>query len=161
MSLCRADIHIRISVDDLVLFSLCIVLFFFSSRRRHTRCALVTGVQTCALPIYSNAPARSNGNRRACCCRGCAVVSVYLHLFNGRNSPDQEMDDWGFDGPTIGQLDSVHTTSGDNIKICLTNHADTLGLGLEQDYMISEGRGGGSERVRTCNTWGWARTKKH
>src|SRR3546814_1072887 len=29
------------------------VLFFFSSRRRHTRCALVTGVQTCALPICS------------------------------------------------------------------------------------------------------------
>src|SRR3546814_4858671 len=30
-------------------------LFFFSSRRRHTRCALVTGVQTCALPIYARA----------------------------------------------------------------------------------------------------------
>src|SRR3546814_4444540 len=28
-----------------------IFVFFFSSRRRHTRCALVTGVQTCALPI--------------------------------------------------------------------------------------------------------------
>src|SRR3546814_2437995 len=28
------------------------MLFFFSSRRRHTRGALVTGVQTCALPIY-------------------------------------------------------------------------------------------------------------
>src|SRR3546814_4415529 len=27
--------------------------FFFSSRRRHTRCALVTGVQTCALPIFT------------------------------------------------------------------------------------------------------------
>src|SRR3546814_2980958 len=27
------------------------VCFFFSSRRRHTRCAVVTGVQTCALPI--------------------------------------------------------------------------------------------------------------
>src|SRR3546814_7300705 len=27
------------------------IVFFFSSRRRHTRCALVTGVQTCALPI--------------------------------------------------------------------------------------------------------------
>src|SRR3546814_1227048 len=27
-------------------------MFFFSSRRRHTRCALVTGVQTCALPIF-------------------------------------------------------------------------------------------------------------
>src|SRR3546814_3606594 len=28
-----------------------LLCFFFSSRRRHTRCALVTGVQTCALPI--------------------------------------------------------------------------------------------------------------
>src|SRR3546814_1008343 len=30
---------------------LCFFFFFFASRRRHTRCALVTGVQTCALPI--------------------------------------------------------------------------------------------------------------
>src|SRR3546814_12893802 len=30
---------------------LVLFFFFFSSRRRHTRCALVTGVQTCALPI--------------------------------------------------------------------------------------------------------------
>src|SRR3546814_4743962 len=35
--------------------------FFFSSRRRHTRCALVTGVQTCALPIYADL-ANSFGN---------------------------------------------------------------------------------------------------
>src|SRR3546814_6101378 len=35
-----------------------LVLFFFSSRRRHTRCALVTGVQTCALPI---SPRRRGG----------------------------------------------------------------------------------------------------
>src|SRR3546814_7823718 len=35
-----------------VLFIFCLSFyFFFSSRRRHTRCALVTGVQTCALPI--------------------------------------------------------------------------------------------------------------
>src|SRR3546814_13209130 len=34
-----------------------LLFFFFSSRRRHTRCALVTGVQTCALPI--SAPASS------------------------------------------------------------------------------------------------------
>src|SRR3546814_5978088 len=39
----------------LVVFFLlyCFFFFFFSSRRRHTRCALVTGVQTCALPISS------------------------------------------------------------------------------------------------------------
>src|SRR3546814_2608623 len=31
--------------------------FFLSSRRRHTRCALVTGVQTCALPIWGRSGA--------------------------------------------------------------------------------------------------------
>src|SRR3546814_4515205 len=36
------------------------VLFFFSSRRRHTICALVTGVQTCALPISLLRQARPN-----------------------------------------------------------------------------------------------------
>src|SRR3546814_14857482 len=33
-------------------------IFFFSSRRRHTRCALVTGVQTCALPILKDLKSR-------------------------------------------------------------------------------------------------------
>src|SRR3546814_9195303 len=37
-------------VSCVMLFLWC--YFFFSSRRRHTRCALVTGVQTCALPIW-------------------------------------------------------------------------------------------------------------
>src|SRR3546814_16297633 len=37
------------------------MVFFFSSRRRHTRCALVTGVQTCALPICS----RKRGLKRS------------------------------------------------------------------------------------------------
>src|SRR3546814_5695138 len=36
---------------SLSLYCLICCVFFFSSRRRHTRCALVTGVQTCALPI--------------------------------------------------------------------------------------------------------------
>src|SRR3546814_7532815 len=47
-----------------VVTSLCVFFFFFSSRRRHTRCALVTGVQTCALPIwagYRPPPARRGG----------------------------------------------------------------------------------------------------
>src|SRR3546814_3503433 len=36
---------------------LVLFFFFFSNRRRHTRCALVTGVQTCALPIYERVAA--------------------------------------------------------------------------------------------------------
>src|SRR3546814_6954471 len=42
-----------------------LICFFFSSRRRHTRCALVTGVQTCALPICDPDHPRSDpGDRR-------------------------------------------------------------------------------------------------
>src|SRR3546814_3843402 len=53
-----------------VLFDVCVVAisvlvwcccFFFSSRRRHTRCALVTGVQTCAVPICTRFPDRIRG----------------------------------------------------------------------------------------------------
>src|SRR3546814_9522505 len=40
--------------------------FFFSSRRRHTRCALVTGVQTCALPIF--VAILENGEPSLCPC---------------------------------------------------------------------------------------------
>src|SRR3546814_7251127 len=38
--------------------------FFCSSRRRHTRCALVTGVQTCALPIWCGLGGLGAGLRR-------------------------------------------------------------------------------------------------
>src|SRR3546814_9674093 len=45
-----------------MLFFVCVIeifcIFLFSSRRRHTRCALVTGVQTCALPICRGLPQR-------------------------------------------------------------------------------------------------------
>src|SRR3546814_6073391 len=47
--------------------------FFFSSRRRHTRCALVTGVQTCALPILGG--------------RNGVGKSTLLRLLTGELSP--------------------------------------------------------------------------
>src|SRR3546814_1991409 len=43
-----SSVHVHIGCYCFVSF---LFFFFFSSRRRHTRCALVTGVQTCALPI--------------------------------------------------------------------------------------------------------------
>src|SRR3546814_20521767 len=45
--------------------------FFFSSRRRHTRCALVTGVQTCALPIWRAC---------SCACLRRQIEPLALHL---------------------------------------------------------------------------------
>src|SRR3546814_6845507 len=46
------------------LFFCLFVFFFFASRRRHTRCALVTGVQTCALPICRRCARRRRRARR-------------------------------------------------------------------------------------------------
>src|SRR3546814_7103832 len=43
------------SFSVILIFAIYRIFFFFSSRRRHTRCALVTGVQTCALPILLGA----------------------------------------------------------------------------------------------------------
>src|SRR3546814_2453087 len=67
----------------------CLVFFFFSSRRRHTRCALVTGVQTCALPICAAGragsaaappPADTSGTRAATGAdHGAPVVSADRH----------------------------------------------------------------------------------
>src|SRR3546814_9961773 len=58
-------------------------VFFFSSRRRHTRCALVTGVQTCALPIspagrgpQCSLPTRRAGASSATICRRCGSTAV-------------------------------------------------------------------------------------
>src|SRR3546814_4379695 len=47
--------------------------FFFASRSRHTRCALVTGVQTCALPISR---ARDGADARADDLFGAAVLAA-------------------------------------------------------------------------------------
>ena len=41
---------------------------------------------------------------------------AYLKLFHGRKQPNQQMDDWGFDGPVFGPLKFVHTTYGCHIK---------------------------------------------
>ena len=35
---------------------------------------------------------------------------LYIRLFHGRTDPDQDMDDWGFDGPVLGPYQFAHTT---------------------------------------------------
>src|SRR3546814_12521656 len=55
--------------------SVVVCFFFFSSRRRHTRCALVTGVQTCALPICANPPTPGLRSSRACFERTLVLIA--------------------------------------------------------------------------------------
>src|SRR3546814_4256763 len=77
------------------MFAVCILdvvdFFFFSSRRRHTRCALVTGVQTCALPI----------SVAAC---GAAEIAGLLRGLDGRF-----VEPGASGAPTRGRLDVLPT----------------------------------------------------
>src|SRR3546814_2856246 len=68
-------------IVNVVCFMVVLLLFFFfSSRRRHTRCALVTGVQTCALPILPSGSKSSFG------CRIVALVTSQLSVSRARTA---------------------------------------------------------------------------
>ncbi|MBK8072442.1 MAG: hypothetical protein IPK34_10760 [Ramlibacter sp.] len=62
-----------------------------------------------------------------------AKPGLYLGLFHGRHHPREPMNDWGFDGPTIGPLRWCHTTYALDIKIEFEEAADAIGyFGTEE-----------------------------
>src|SRR3546814_327973 len=66
------------------------MVFCFSSRRRHTRCALVTGVQTCALPIYDlslSHHGRGPETRRTGLRQGCGKTVLLRRMKESVMSP--------------------------------------------------------------------------
>src|SRR3546814_16795490 len=75
--------------------------FFFLSRRRHTRCALVTGVQTCALPIYIVVTAQKRAAR-------LADVPAAISAFSGAYIEERGVSD--FEG-IVEQTPGVSITS--------------------------------------------------
>src|SRR3546814_5465902 len=85
---------------------LCCYVCCFSSRRRHTRCALVTGVQTCALPILSRAGKRINGLHRLMRSR-CLYERAYDRVSRNRGAMTPGVDGQTFDGMTLARLDRL------------------------------------------------------
>src|SRR3546814_10739986 len=78
-----------------------VVLFFFSSRRRHTICALVTGVQTCALPI-SEALRQSLGEDGWDLIKSSEFLNVTLE--DAGAAPTAPTGPVLFQGPCINQI---------------------------------------------------------
>src|SRR3546814_10741808 len=82
-----------------------VIVFFFSSRRRHTRCALVTGVQTCAFPICLelDLESRSGGpQKEAAGPDGLAnVVTLDSATYDDR-SAEMEHDQMGASSRNLG-----------------------------------------------------------
>src|SRR3546814_20463469 len=66
------------------------LFFFFSSRRRHTRCALVTGVQTCALPILKQALESWEHARGSCVRRSDLAVGAGILFVGGQVLGDDD-----------------------------------------------------------------------
>src|SRR3546814_10403016 len=78
------------------------LVFFFSSRRRHTRCALVTGVQTCALPILAELALEAG------------LPAGILNVVQG----DKEMVDAILDHPSIKAVSFVGSTDVAHYVYC-------------------------------------------
>src|SRR3546814_2844584 len=76
--------------------------FFFSSRRRHTRCALVTGVQTCALPIFIDQGQRHRSAWWHCRERDAGTIERSIVIGGGRRSIDRRDRFVGADAGTRG-----------------------------------------------------------
>src|SRR3546814_955593 len=88
---------------DFELIICMLILCFFSSRRRHTRCALVTGVQTCALPILRISWARALAGTALAICMATPVAA-----WAGPQSASGEKDAAGQDTPGASGEDSAY-----------------------------------------------------
>src|SRR3546814_11700624 len=107
----------------------------FSSRRRHTRCALVTGVQTCALPIFQG-------------------------LASFRSSSRLRVD--AYSSSSTFCIASCLTKRGRQSWVCRTSFHSLLAATLARadSQYRSEERRVGKEWVRTCRTR-WAPYNKN
>src|SRR3546814_11125180 len=119
----------------------CGFYFFFSSRRRHTRCALVTGVQTCALPICHARSAPFTSLSASACQSGTVGLSVIFTSF-----------------PRAGGGPGLQTSRFATLGSCLRRNT-----GLARSYHAprSEERRVGKECVSTCRSrWAPDHSKK-
>src|SRR3546814_804964 len=105
-----------------------IVFFFFSSRRRHTRCALVTGVQTCALPIFY---------------QGAALGNKCFRNFGGSGGSGEHTMRWGLEQSR--NLMTVRTASLVGMEP-VVEMISRMGIGKHEPY-LSTALGAGTTTV--------------
>src|SRR3546814_15034662 len=138
--------------------------FFFSSRRRHTRCALVTGVQTCALPIWflkSRRQESLEGAKRSLFkCRLQKYASPEFRFFLQNNIIPPYLFIFRFQssGGAIGrfsgmQICNFQTTRSDTSRsIASATGLSSTGFVVLTPVALSEERRVGKECVSKCRT---------
>src|SRR3546814_6407157 len=92
----------------------------FASRRRHTRCALVTGVQTCALPIWTQSGGEDDD---ADAVHGSEAISSFLDP--AKHSPEPAR-------PKVGSGELINPADVTNAGFCLPGRVRSLGSVQDQ-----------------------------
>lgn len=65
---------------------------------------------------------------------------LYLHLFHGRDDPQQDMDGWGFDGPCFGPLAWFHLTYAEHQRGCGLDMSTEIELEIVEGMVKFEGK---------------------
>src|SRR3546814_11919125 len=114
------------------------MFFFFSSRRRHTRCALVTGVQTCALPIWGKASETKRRDRMPSALD--LRLDAAYKLITGPGGPI-EVGTIEQDGRTLPYISNAPTNLTDYIAFFSAQPGDAT-------FLVE-----GNERMSFARTW--------
>lgn len=61
---------------------------------------------------------------------------MYLGLFHGRDTPDEVMNGWGFDGPALGPVQYFHTTYASAVHLQFTSESDATLLTSNNDTFL-------------------------
>lgn len=69
-----------------------------------------------------------------------APEGLYLILIHGRHTPDEELDDWGFDGGYVGPLTWFHTTYLYHIRVGVGDQFDELEIPVVMDMISVNGK---------------------
>ena len=65
-------------------------------------------------------------------------MSVYLYLIHGRKDPEQQMNGWGFNGPTLGPFVAIHVTYMSSLR-CIRDDYSEFELRFHQDMLAHDG----------------------
>src|SRR3546814_14324238 len=139
----------------MVLQTASLLMCFFSSRRRHTRCALVTGVQTCALPILevdNNLVVPVDKKVRIVLTANDVIRSWMVPEFGVKQDAVP-----GFLRDTWFRAEKIGTYRGQCAELCGKDHAFmpiVVDVVSQEDYekWRSEERRVGKEFVSTCRS---------
>jgi hypothetical protein len=70
-------------------------------------------------------------------------MTVYLKLLHGRTDPNQQLEDWGFDGPVLGPFEAVHFTYTTHVRCFLEGSdgdAEAIELCYHDDLLVHDGK---------------------